>query len=94
MPFIFDEFHIFQVGARNLSFEYEIYGVKFGSVQCVKDLSVTTAWNLKFSQQCKNAAGKANRMLDLIKRNFSFKYKEVILSLYINLIRPHLDYAL
>ncbi len=66
---------------------------KLESVQCVKHLGVTTASNLKFSQKCKDAAGKANRMLSFINRNSSFKNKDVILPLYINLVRPHLDYA-
>ncbi len=38
-------------------------GVKLYSVQCVKDLSI--AANLKFFQQCKDVAGKANRMMAL-----------------------------
>ncbi len=33
-------------------------GEKLESVQCVKDLDVTITSNLKFSQQCKEAAGK------------------------------------
>ncbi len=67
---------------------------KLESVHCVKD---TIASNLKFSQQCKEAAGKANRMLGFIKRNFSFKNKDIILPLYNSLVRllqfwlPHLE---
>ena len=68
-------------------------GTKFESVQCVKDLGVRITSSLKFSQQCKDAAGKANRMLGFINRNFSFKNKDVILPLYISLVRPHLEYA-
>ncbi len=45
-------------------------GVKLESVQCVKDLGISIASNLKFSQQCKDAAGKANRMLRLYKLEF------------------------
>ncbi len=67
--------------------------IKLESVQCVKDLGVTIASSLKFSQQCKDAAGKANRMLGFINRNFSFKNKAEILPLYITLVRPHLEYA-
>ena len=66
---------------------------KLESVQYVKDLGVTISTNLKFSQQCKDAAGKANRMLGFINRNFSFKSKDIILPLYISLVRPHLEYA-
>ena len=32
-------------------------------------------------------------MLGFINRNFSFKNKDVILPLYISLVRPHLEYA-
>ncbi len=68
-------------------------GTKIKSAQCVKDLGVTIASSLKFSQQCKGAEGKANRMLGFINRNFSFKNKGVVIPLYINLVRPHLEYA-
>ncbi len=49
--------------------------------------------SLKFSQQCKDAAGQANRMLGFINRNFSLKNKDVILPLYTSLVRTHLEYA-
>ncbi len=67
-------------------------GTKLESVQCVKDLGVLVASRLKFSQQCKDATGKANRILGFINRNISFKTKDVILSLYTSLVRPHLEY--
>ncbi len=69
-------------------------GTKLESVQSVKYLGVSITSSLKFSQQCKDAAGKANRMLGFINRNISFKKKDVILPLYISLVRPHLEYAL
>ncbi len=53
-------------------------GIKLERVQCAKDVSVTIAASLKFSQQCKDAAGKANRMLSFINRNF-FKNKDIII---------------
>ncbi len=68
-------------------------GTKLKSVQCVKHLGVSVASSLKFSQQCKDAASKANRMLSFINRNFSFKTINVILPLYTSLVRPHLEYA-
>jgi len=68
-------------------------GVKLGSVQHVKDLGLSIVWKLKLSQQCKDAAGKANRMLCYINVIISFKNKYIILPLYITLVRPHLEYA-
>ncbi len=67
-------------------------GVKLESVQCVIDLRVTISANFKFSQHCKDAAGKANSMQGFIKHFFS-KNKDIIIPLYNSLVRPHLEYA-
>ncbi len=67
MPFNVDKCQVLQVGTRN-KFEYEMRGVKLENVQCVKDLGVKIASNLKFSQQCIDATNKANRMLGFIKK--------------------------
>ncbi len=82
-----------QVGIRNKKSEYETNGIKLESVQCVKDLGVSVASSLKFSQQCKDAAGKDNRLFGFINRNISFKTKDVIQPLYTSLVRPHLEYS-
>ncbi len=58
-----------------------MYGFKLRSVQCGKDVGAKIASNLKFSQQGKDAANKASRMLGFIRGNFSFKNKDVVLSL-------------
>ncbi len=70
MPFNVNKFHILQVGTRNNKYAYEMGGVKLKSVHCVKDLGVTITSNLKFSQHCKEAVCKANKMLGVINRNF------------------------
>ncbi len=93
MPFNVNKCHILQIGTRIQKFEYEMNDPQLESVQCVKDLGVTVASSLKFSQQCKDAAGKANRTLSFMNRNFSFKNKDVILPLCISLARPHLESA-
>ncbi len=80
MPFNVNICHILQVGTRNKKYEYELGVVKLESVRCVKDLGVTMTSNLIFSQHCKEAACKANRILGFINRNFCFKNKDIILS--------------
>ncbi len=82
------------VGTRNQKFYYEMNGVKFDSVKGVKCLGASIASNLKFPQQCKDAVGEANRMLGFTNTNFSFKNKDVILPLYISLVRYHLEYPI
>ncbi len=93
MPFNVNKCHIQQVDTINKKIEYKMNGTKFKTLQCVKDLGVTVASSLKFFQQCKDAAGKDNTMMGFISRNFSFKNKDVILHLYISLVRPHLECA-
>ncbi len=66
----------------------------------IRVFSVPRIWMSKshqtfnLSQQCNDAANKANIMLGFIKRNFSFKNKDVILPLFNILVRAHLDYAI
>ncbi len=85
--------HLASRHKRQKKNEYEITGTKLESVQCVKDLGVSVASSLKFSQQCKDTAGKANIMMGFINRNISVKTKDVILPLYTSLVKPHLEYA-
>ncbi len=73
MRFNVNKFHILHVGTRNQKFYYEMNGIKLDSMQCFKDLGASIASNLKFSQQCKDALSKANRILGFINRDFSFK---------------------
>ncbi len=71
MPFNVDKYQVLQVGTRNKKFDYEMRGIILKRVQCIKDLlGVKIASNLKFPQQCIDAANKANRMLGFIKRKF------------------------
>ncbi len=68
--------------------------MKLKSVQCVKDLGVEIASNLKFSQKSNDGTNKAKSMLGFTKMNFSFENKYAALSLDNSLIRPHLEYAI
>ncbi len=75
MTFNIDKCLILQVRSRNIKNDYEMRGVKIKTVYSVNDRGVTVASNLKFSQQCNESLNKANRMMGLIKINFSFKNK-------------------
>ena len=58
-----------------------------------KDLGVTFDRNLNFNKHIELAIGKANKMLGLIKRTFSYLTKDIFLKLYKSLVRPHLEYG-
>ena len=50
--------------------------------------------DLRPREQCISARNKANRILGLISRTVTIRTSEVILRLYLALVRPHLDYAI
>ncbi len=93
MSFDVNKCHFIQVGTRNQKLDYEMKGVKTENVQCVKDIGVTIASNLRFSRHYKDAANKDNRILAFINRNFFFMNKAVIMPLYVNLVTPHLKHG-
>ena len=51
-----------------------------------------TTNDLKWEKHCSAAVSKANRIIAMIKRNFTDRSKEVIIPLYKSLVRPHLEY--
>ena len=52
-----------------------------------KDLGVVIDMGGKQAAQCQAAIGKANRVLGCIRRGMIYKSKEVVLTLYRNLVR-------
>ena len=58
-----------------------------------RDLGVIISQDLWPREQCISARNKANRILGLISRTVTNRTSEVILRLYLALVRPHLDYA-
>ena len=58
-----------------------------------KDLGVIFDTSLKFDLHIDAMVSKANSMIGLIKRNFSFMNIDMFLHLYKALIRPHLEYG-
>ena len=58
------------------------------------DLGETVSVDMKVSEQCDIAASKCNQIIGLIRRNITYKEKELIITLYKAIVRPRLEYCL
>lgn len=58
-----------------------------------KDLGVSIDSHLTFDSHINNKISKANSILGVICRTFTYRDKDIMLQLYKSLVRPHLEYA-
>ena len=93
MPFNVEKCSVLHAGFRNTEAHYTLLGAPIAPVEVQKDLGVLITRDLKFSTQCLEAEKRANKILGYIKRQFSYRNKETVLSLYNSLVRPLLEYA-
>ncbi|GAB0204300.1 mitochondrial enolase superfamily member 1 [Grus japonensis] len=78
----------------NPKHNYRLGGEWIESSPEEKDLGLLVDENLNMSRQCVLAAQKANHILGSIKNSMTSRSREVILSLYPALVRPHLEYCI
>jgi len=78
------------MGYNNVQAEYVMNDGKLECVSNEKDLGVIVSNDLKSKKQSSETVKKANRILRMIKRNFTDRPKETIISLYKTQTAPRL----
>jgi ribonuclease P/MRP protein subunit RPP40 len=93
MTFNVEKCKVMHMGNKNNKVEYRIGNDKLLIVETEKDLGVWIKNDLKSTNQCIEVEKKCNRLLGYIKRQFEYKTKTIVTTLYKSLVRPHLEYA-
>ena len=92
MLFNCDKWKCLHLGLGNPNLTFKIGKVHTSTIKKEKEIAVTLSANLKVSEQCRIAALKANRILELLRRNIVHKEEEIIIPLNRCIVRPHLVY--
>ena len=93
MDFNINKCNTLHISKHNTGNKYTLSGVDIGKSNSERDLGVLVSQDLRPREQCISAGNRANMVLGFITRSVSNRSADVILRLYLALVRPHLDYA-
>ena len=93
MQFNVNKCTIMSVGKEDWPVEYTLSNNALGKTHSARDLGVQVSGDLRPRQQCILTRNRANKILGCIGRCLTNRTPEVILRLYLALVRSHLDCA-
>lgn len=93
MEFNVKKCKIMHCGRNNPKYKYKMNNTELDVVEVERDIGITVTDKLKPSQHCQEAANRARAVLGQISRSFHYRDRHVFLRLYIQYVRPHLEYS-
>ena len=99
LQFNSDKCHVLHLGYRNQHYSYHMRKhnssekVELASSDYEKDLGILVDTDLSFSKHIETQVGKANRLVGLIRRLFTYLDKDMMRLLFCALVRPHLEFG-
>jgi ribonuclease P/MRP protein subunit RPP40 len=93
MEFNVNKCKVMHVGHNNEKHTYTMKGQQLAETEEERDIGVMVSRHLKPSAQCKNAARTAQTLLRQLTRAFHYRDRHVFLRLYIQYVRPHLEFC-
>jgi len=94
MLFNQDKCKCLHIGQANSKQDYKIHSVVLNTTTNEKDIGVVMQADMKVSEQCGIAARKGNQLLGMIRRNITYRDKQLMIPLYKAIVRPHLEYCI
>ena len=93
MSFNVDKRSVMHIGHNNMKNNYNMSNQQLPTTDEQRDLGIIITKDLKWQKQTAKSCKTANRVFWFIARNFRYKNKELVLTLYKSLVRPHLEHA-
>ena len=84
---------VMHIGSKNPRYRYEMEGEELSVTEEERDIGVTISSSLKPSAHCSKAARTAQAVLGQIARAFHYRDRHVFVRLYVQYVRPHLEFC-